>query len=187
MKDLMSKYQTIDVLGCGANIKQYHNSPENFKIGVNDVWKHFKTDVLLVVDHPESFSDERRHIIENSRPRYFMSQLCSWADMPNFSRMWLASNGGDVSTLEDISALPIHVDSTFTATALAYHFSMKNVVLWGVDFYGSPLMEWREQILFAYSCLANKMKVLGINLYVGYKNSLLSEVLPVFECELIEA
>lgn len=180
----LSKYNTVDVLGCGPGIANYHNNGKNYKVGVNDVWKHFTTDVLVLVDHPESFSPERRATIEQSRPQYFMSTLDSWRNMHNFRKLYLASEPGEVATLEDITALPFHVDSTFTAVSLAYHFSMKSVVLWGVDFYGSPLMEHEDKILTCYSNLFNKMASLGIGLYVGYENSLLSKILPVYSHQL---
>lgn len=172
---------TIDVLGCGPGIKNF-KPIGNILFGVNDIFKYHKVDYLVLLDHPEAFNKERLEIIKNSKPFRTLSDLDSWAFMPGYKKFTKAETPGDVSTLTDSHKIPFHCDSTFTATALASCLICDNIVLWGVDFTNHPhLKEHSEIIKKCYKDLYKALIKIDIKLFVGYKESLLSDVLPIYK------
>lgn len=170
----------IDVFGTGPGLKHFPKKSKSVRVGVNDIFKYLPVDYLVLLDHPESFTPERLQIIEDSTPFVTYSDLQSWEHMPNYRRIFKGGNPGEAKTVANLMAMPFHVDSTYTATAIAYNLGASKIVLWGVDFTNHHLgQNYREQILRAYSSMFTELAALKCQLYIGYKDSLLSEVLPV--------
>lgn len=174
--------KTIEVLGTGPTIK-YYKPNNNETIGVNDIWKYHKVDNLLILDLKSRFTPEQLHVIMNSTPKVFYSSLNEWAYTFHIgSLLWLApSPGADLSYL-DTAYLPIHVDSTYSAVCLAYRLKARRIIMHGVDLKDHPDLKfyWHTGVIQkAYKDLVKALKDRGVNLFVGSKESPLSEFIPV--------
>lgn len=173
---------TIHILGLAPSVQAYQPTKEVVTIGVNDIFKYHKTDILLLMDRIDSFTPDRLNVIMNSKPLETYSNLKEWDFMPGFKKFGLDFRGGYCDNLGKISKMPFHVDSTFTAVCLAYYFGTKEIIMYGVDFYGhSSLMHYEEQILFAYSLLCETLRIKGVSLKIYNCKSLLAQVLPVYK------
>jgi hypothetical protein len=179
---------TFHVLGTAPSIKQYINEYNCFEaskittIGVNDIYKYIPTDYLLLMDAMDTFSPERLEIIKKSNPASTFSNLPEWDFMPNFTLIGLNPVPGSVASLGYLYSLPRHVDSTFTAVAIAYSLGAKEIIMYGVDFYKhSSLMAYEEQILLTYANMLAGLRKRGVKLFIGNKKSLLAKVLPVYK------
>lgn len=173
------KDKVIEVLGLGPSIREYEPSG-NETIGVNDINCHHKVDRLLLMDPQSNFAINRLEIIKSSRPKYFYSNLHDWNFMPGFVKINVVdpSQGGKVDTLDDWNNLPRHVDSTFTAVCLAYHFDASDIVMYGVDFTDHHLKHYSDQIIQAYSKLHGALIQRGVFLWLGTDKGLLSRFIP---------
>lgn len=176
--------KTIEVLGTGPTIEHYKPN-DNETIGVNDIWKHHKVDNLLVLDLKSRFTLEQLHIIMNSTPKKFYTSLDEWADMfcENWLLMMAPPPGADLSYL-DTSYLPIHVDSTYSAVCLAYRLGARRIIMHGVDLKDHPDLKfyWHTGVIQkAYKELVKALKDRDVDLFVGSKESPLSEFIPVYK------
>jgi len=175
--------KTIEVLGLGPTLRYYKPS-DNETIGVNDIFGFHKVDGLLVMDRTDSFSPESYHTIINSTPKKFYSNLWEWyryAWVKHFVPFKLAPESGDVSYL-DTDYMPFHVDSTFTAVCLAYTLGAERIIMHGVDLKDHPDLKhyWNQGIIQdAYIRLWKALYSREVDLYVGSKESPLSEFIPV--------
>ncbi|MBA7514361.1 hypothetical protein ES705_06389 [subsurface metagenome] len=170
----------FEVLGLGPSLKYYDPEKCLETIGVNDICAYHKVDHLLLMDPPSHFNEKRLNNIKNSKPKTTFSNLMEWEFMPGFQKIKIAGpeHGGDVSSLDDWECLPRHVDSTFTAVCLAYHFDANDIILHGVDFKNHNLAHYSDQIIRAYSKLHAALIQRGIMLWVGSDESLLSKFIP---------
>lgn len=175
--------KTIEVLGTGPTIEHYKPN-DNETIGVNDIWKHHKVDNLLVLDLKSRFTPEQLHVIMNSTPKRFYSSLDEWYNVCCFDiRILLMAPppGADLSYL-DTAYLPIHVDSTYSAVCLAYRLKARRIIMHGVDLKDHPDLKlyWYTRVIQeAYKDLVKALKDREVDLFVGSKESPLSEFIPV--------
>jgi hypothetical protein len=175
--------KTFHVLGLAPSIQDYKQTTVE-TIGVNDIYRHYPVDHLLIMDHIDTFTPERLEIIKNSKPKKTYSNFDEWSFMPNFFQIGLNPTPGSCAYLGYISVLPRHVDSTFTAVALAYCLGAKEIIMYGVDFKEhSSLMAYEEQILLCYANMLAALRKRGIKLFIASGKSLLAQVLPVHEKE----
>ena len=168
----------MHVLGLAPGIENYKRIPEIETIGVNDIFKYTYVDNLVVLDNIETFSRDRLVTILSSRPRRCFSHLDEWNGLWEYRKISLNEKGGDVSTLDDFSQIPRHVDSTFTAVCLAYWLGAKQIEMHYVSFYGHPsLTHYFDKISQCYSDLKEALHVRGVKLVSSTNNSLLNTVL----------
>jgi hypothetical protein len=136
--------EKINVIGMGATHKYFNEKTDGLSIGVNDVYRHHRTNFLLCLDPPDRDLNEFIHIrrdhrmdmfsvIENSDPEIFFSNLDQWSHKDTFSRIQINHIPGDLHTIET-EFLPTAYDSPFTAAVIAYKLGAKNIILYGVDF-----------------------------------------------------
>lgn len=172
---------TIYVLGTGPGIENFNNN--SVCIGVNDIWKYYKTNYLLLLDRPDTFTIDRIEIIKNSEPVTFFSNLYEWSFLPKYKHITVNESGGDLSTLnrEDFELFPRHVDSTFTAVCIAYRLGYRNIILHGVHLKDHPILKssW-PLIKDCYSKLFVQLKNYHCSISVN-DNSPLLEVLPKYQ------
>lgn len=177
----MTAPKTIEVLGLGATLKNYQPS-KNITIGVNDIWKKVSTDYVVCVDLPRVFSRARQLDIMLSNPAGFYSSRIEWKDkVKNFRFMELASGSGFLKEL-DSDKFCWSNNSTYAATVLAFKLGANKIILHGVDFnnhhaFSKPKNQ--EKALKDFKNLHDALKSRGVRLYVGSRESKLSEVLPV--------
>ena len=173
------KDKVIEVLGLGPSIQEYEPAG-NEAIGVNDIYRYHPADRLLLMDPPESFARHRLKTIEGSRPVATYSHLPAWNFMPGFTLIGVAApeHGGYVNSLDDFYCLPRHVDSTFTAVCLAYHFQASDIVMYGVDFTDYHLVHYKDRIIQSYNRLHAALMQRGTLLWLGSDQGILADFIP---------
>lgn len=124
------------VLGLGPSLNLFKPSQDVFTIGVNDIWRLYKSNIVLCMDTPNSFTPERIKAIHNCKPDCFYSQLPDYASCYNYERIDLINARGSLVGFP--KKLPISNNSTYTATALAAKLGATSIELYGVDFIDHP-------------------------------------------------
>ena len=132
------------------------------------------------MDPPDSFDPERRQIIESTQAKYVYSTLNAWNHLSYFVKISVVapSQGGKVDTLDDWNNLPRHVDSTFTAVCMAYHFGASDIVMYGVDFIDHHLKHYHDQIIDSYRRLHAALTQRGTLLWLGSDRGILIDFIP---------
>lgn len=176
--------ETIFVLGLGETLKYFRHF-DRPSIGVNDIWKHIPTKQIMCLDAKDRFSPERLKTIRTSWPDVFYSHLKEWE--PHFKSHFnhLPLNmGHDKAGKEFIFGKVFYSNNTpFTACSLASTQGFKNIVVFGADFNTHPLIKGPVivgETIKHYKWLHENLKGHGVNLYVGHRQSKLSQVLPVY-------
>jgi hypothetical protein len=170
----------VDVLGLGETVKDYRPSG-NTTVGVNDVFKYFPVDYLVLVDPPQRFNEPDRYkTIMESTPKKF---LCTkpWP-VPNFELIQRAPGRGMLGDLDKPEIYCVSNNSTFTACHHAYKLGAKEIRLYGADFNTHSVLSKPKMlatILNHYGDLKNELKKRGVRLAVSSRASALSSVLPL--------
>ncbi len=123
----------IDVLGLGESLKEFKPS-NNITIGVNDIYKHHKTDFIVCVDKPSRFSEERLNTIVNSDCKLFYTHLNEWSRLKIQTKI-INLNGirGSLKGIEN-DLFCYSNNSTFVAVVLAYKLGATEINIFGADF-----------------------------------------------------
>ena len=175
--------KTINVLGLGPSLPHY-KPDSNITIGVNDIWKHHKTEYVVCVDVPKRFDKQRLKTIIECRPiEFFTCYPRDWNGLRDISGLRLAPIRGSVYTLTDKKQICFSNNSAFVATVMAYHLGAKLIILHGVDFTGhkdlsEPIIQKRAIGDFVKLFFA--LDTLGVKLMVGSNDSLLSSKMPIW-------
>lgn len=176
---------TIKVLGTGPSLRKAIDNNEithnSILIGVNDICKYIHVDYLLIVDNISTFGLDRLNTIKNSNPIALYSHLDEWAIHPKFKQINRGTKAPDLSTLDEPFNLPYHCDSVYSAVCLAYQMQAQNIIVYGADFYGHPLIKNKYNILQAYANLYAELQKRKVNLFVSSTESLLIKVLPLYK------
>jgi hypothetical protein len=129
---------TVSIIACGDSAKEWHKTPYDLSIGVNDClkWGH-EVDYLMCLNAPRKFEprknngyQDRLSIIKKSNPQKFITCLEEWR------KYWF-----EVEMINPIlfGKRAIHgilyhsKTSPFCAMSYAYNLGAKNIILWGVD------------------------------------------------------
>jgi hypothetical protein len=127
----------VDVLGLGESLKEYSFS-DNFKIGVNDIFKHYPVDILVCVDRISAFTPERFETISKSTHSKFYTHLDEWqGHVKNVQLINLAGPRGSIKGIES-NDVPYSNNSTFVAVVLAYKHGATEINIFGADFNTHP-------------------------------------------------
>lgn len=166
----------IDVLSLGDSVKQYKLNG-NITVGVNDIFKHFPVDYLVLVDPITRFYDEPQRLltIVTSKPKEFLSQH-KW-NVKNFRQINFVKPRGTVDLMSpDYS---YSNTSTFVAAVHAYKLGAKQINLHGADFTNHKALSSKgnsERILKDFSELNRHLNKKGVQMFCS-KNSLLRQIL----------
>lgn len=164
----------IHIFGLGPTLQEFNNLKNEFTIGVNDIYKHYPTDMVVCVDPPERFPKERREVMDRCKPKAgFLSNCQSWSYHPNYKQLHLAGRRGDVSRI-DWDNIPKSTNSPFVACCIAYLMGAKRIILWGVDLNDHPELNnsSNEQATFEhYKLLSQELRKRGTDLVCGSVNS----------------
>jgi len=129
---------TIDVICCGESSSRYKDSGK-ITIGVNDVYKIFPVQHLVVIDLPSAFKKERLRQILNSRPVKFYSQLEEWKPlMKTFEYIEFANGSGNLSNFGRDKKIYYSNNSAFVAVVIAYKIGGTDIRVYGADFNTHP-------------------------------------------------
>ena len=123
----------IAVLGLGPSLNLF--TPDyDYSIGVNDIWRHVKTNAVVCLDHRKAFSFERMAIIDTCKPEIFYTQIVNYDTRPDFQLIALTKTFPDTFCNLDIPEINKSLCSPFVACGVAWKFyTPKEIHVYGVD------------------------------------------------------
>jgi len=179
---------TYTIVGCGDSAKDW--VPNGISIGVNDCWKFGKpTDYLVVVNSPLKFNPKtsngftnRLKTICDSTPKRFFCHDSTW-------RKWF--KGAETLPMRTFNGKYVHQrvysskTSPFIAITLAVKLGATEIILWGVDMLThhafSPGKKDFQLEFEHYKILFDELKIHGVNVFIGNKETVLKDYLPVYD------
>jgi hypothetical protein len=132
----------VAVLGLGESLKEFVNEGYDNVIGVNDIWRYVKTDVVVCLDYPKAFTPDRLDVINNCKPIAFYSQMVIWNTRPDFVKIDLLPGYPDQIYVINYPGLPKSYCSPFVACGIAYrYYNATEIHLFGVDLVNHPHLD----------------------------------------------
>jgi len=173
------------VLALGESLNTYIPNPEHSTIGVNDIFRKHKTNLLVVCDPMNRFTPERRQVIFNSRPDFLFTSFDDWKVHPKYKRIQLAKGRGRLDDLDTPDVFPYSNNSPFVACVIAYKLGAKKIILHGADFRTHPALSKPinlQRIKTDFSNLVALLSKRGVELNVSSPVSFLSDFVPLLKC-----
>lgn len=147
----------IAVLGTGPSLSLFDPSEFDYSIGVNDIWKYFRSDYIVCLDYPQRFTDDRLKTINESWPKKFYTQIEDWSYRTDYFPIKLQHGYPRYECLLDLEELPKSLCSPFVAVVIAYKFHhATEIQLFGVDMNDHPHLK---------NDMLNKIKLHFTNLF----------------------
>lgn len=137
----------IAVLGLGPSLRLFHPEDYDLVIGVNDIWKHYSSDIVVCVDLKSAFNENRLSIIESCRPLKFYSifptkehpEVRDWSDREDIKVIELMPNLPDHICQLNLPQYPKSMCSPFVACGVAFKdYGATEIHLFGVDLIDHP-------------------------------------------------
>ena len=145
----------IAVLGLGPSLNLYKNEYD-LSIGVNDIWRFHKTDVVVCLDKRTAFNDDRFRVINECTPKAFYSQIVNWDFKEGFVKINFLPHYPNAEISLDIPQFYKSYCSPFVAVQIAFrHYDAKEIHLYGCDMVNHLHLDQK---------LCTKIKVHFINL-----------------------
>ncbi len=127
---------TIQIIASGPSGAMWDGT--GYSIGVNDCEKFGKPVNRLIVVNSD-FEPEREVFIRKSRaPDGFFSQLPCWESHPNFKDIGIMKA---FTNRVEKGKLYHSTTSPFIAMSMAFNMGASEIVLYGVDFIGHPIVK----------------------------------------------
>lgn len=135
----MGEIKKIAVLGLGESLSLFNPEEFDLSIGSNDIWRAFKSDVVVCFDYKRAFTADRWQYIENCKPEAFYSQIVEYDTRPEFVKINIASGYPDGGCNLDTNYLQKSCCSPFIAVQIAWKYYFADEVhLFGVDMTNHP-------------------------------------------------
>jgi hypothetical protein len=173
MKVFLYTQQTIHILGTGPSLQDFLNWPKNYHkttitIGVNNIYRYYPTEFLLVADREEQHKDAGKYnTIVNSSPMGFYTWLPShWCMMEN-RILYKPKTVHDEDAQLDGNYLLWNLTGAFSAIHLAYKMQAKEIVLWGVDLTSPEFQKKLFWLISGFAKLQKLMEAKGVKIYHG--------------------
>ena len=129
----------VSVLGLGPSIKEFDSG---FSIGVNDIWRFVKSDVIVCLDHPSIFTPERLKVINESKPTVFYSQMVIWDERPDFKKINIFPIYPDTYIDLDTKEFYKSYCSPFVACQIAFkYYDANEIHVYGTDLTNHPHLD----------------------------------------------
>ena len=169
---------TVAVIGCGPTAKDWHNTPCDLSIGVNDCARFGKeTDWLVVINR--KFPPDRESIIKASKPQKFFTTIPYWqqqfpkAEMLRLQRFAKHVKKGHVYSSKT---------SPFVALSLAFNAGAKDVIMFGNDLNNHPVIKdkLRDYELRQFERFCREIAAQGCQAWVSSNESSLGKFLPAW-------
>lgn len=125
----------VDVIGLGPSANLWRPG-EHYSIGVNDCWRHGKTDRLVVVNDFRKEPHREKYIITADPPDGLWSHLRLWREHPRFQFLQMRQY---FRRVEPGVVYKSGFSSPFIAMSMAVAMGAQQVVLYGVDFVDHPM------------------------------------------------
>lgn len=179
---------TISIVACGQSAKDWHKTPCDLSIGVNDCLKFgHQVDWLVVVNAINKFTPkpkngwtDRLFTITRSRPKRMFCHNGAWKQFfPSAELLQLNPFRGTVKK----GKITHSKTSPFVAINLAYDAGATNIVLWGVDFLDHPNVKDKllKDELLKYQQLFEALEGKGVKCWIGSPDTVLRECLEVWK------
>ena len=162
----------IAILGLGQSLNLFDPEGYDTTIGVNDIWRHYKSNYVVCLDHPNVFLkwQDRLKVINECRPKKFYSQIVRWDTHPAFQQITLYP--GYPEKHIDISQPHFYKSfcSPFVAVQIAYkYFDATEIDIYGVDLVNHPNLDRvlcsKIKIHFTHLFNALRQKDVKINVF----------------------
>ncbi len=172
------------IIACGPTSKFFNGGCGS--IGVNDAWKFFRTDYLLVADPKRNFRNEGRlGYISKCRPDkfFYYYKFAEWKDMHNSESYHAIKWAGHL----DPNKIYTSMSTPFVALSMAIHLGYEQITVYGADYYNHKNFNpdtraTRNRFdteLRNFSELSAEALKIGVGVFCGHRASALSEVMEV--------
>lgn len=138
-------------------------------IGVNDIWKYHKCEVVVCLDERRNFTKERMQVIDDCRPQIFYSQLDCYRGRTDFNRIEILPSYPDVTCDLSLSKFQKSFCSPFVAVQIAYrYYDTNDIHLFGIDMVNHPHLNTKlcERIKTHFTNLKRSLDAMGCSLIV---------------------
>lgn len=150
----------VAVLGLGASLGLFRSEEFDLSIGVNDIWRFVNSDVVVCLDPPKAFTNDRWKYIDSCKPKAFYSQIVNYDVRPDFVKIELQPGYPESVCNIDSRMLAKSFCSPFVAVQIAFkYYQAVEIHLFGVDLVNHPNLD---------STLCRKIK----NHFQNLKNAL---------------
>jgi hypothetical protein len=144
------------VLGLGDSLKEFNPADFEMSIGVNDIWRYHKSEVVVCLDPRKNFTRDRMQVIDSCTPKAFYSQMETYKKRPDFFLIEILNSYPEVTCDLSLYKFQRSYCSPFIAVQIAFRwYDTKDIHLFGIDMINHPKLDKR---------LCEKIKVHFINL-----------------------
>lgn len=172
------------IVACGESAREWHKTPCDLSIGVNDCVKFGReVDYLVCVNAPDKFTPKAKNgftdrlaTIVNSQPKRFLCHNNNWKRLiPKAETIPLKPFSGSVLKGRYYKSST----SPFVAITIAYSEGASDIILWGVDFLNHPNIKNKllSQQISEYKRLFDALESKGVNVWLGNTNSVFKDYL----------
>ena len=168
----------IAVLGLGPSLSEFIKEDYDLSIGVNDIWRFHKTDVVVCLDKRTAFSDDRFRIINGCTPKAFYSQIVNWDFKEGFVKISFLPHYPNTEINLDIPQFYKSFCSPFVAVQIAFRFyEATEIHLFGIDLVNHPHLDRKlcEKIKGHFINLKDALDKKGCKLIV-YGKGILKDI-----------
>lgn len=131
----------VTVLGLGQSLELFNPESYDFTIGVNDIYRKVKTDVVVCLNRTRDFPAERLKWITDCNPKAFFSQIVSWDVKQGFVKIDFEPGYPDRYIDVTRKRLWKSYFSPFVAVQIAYkYYDATEIHIFGVDMTNHPLL-----------------------------------------------
>jgi hypothetical protein len=133
----------IAILGLGPSIGLFNQADFELSIGVNDIWRVIKSDVVVCLNYQKVFNQDRLKYIDESKPKAFYSQIVNWDARPDFKKIDISPGyPADRYVNLDVPGYYKSYCSPFVAVQIAYKvYGATEIHLFGVDMTNHPHLD----------------------------------------------
>ena len=169
---------TIAVLGTGPSLGLFNPSDFPASIGVNDIWAFHHTEAIVCLNPRKDFTPERLKIIDESKPKFFYSQIVNWDSRDDFFKIDIAHGYPDGICNLSVHQFQKSYCSPFVACQIAYRYwGATEIHLFGVDMVNHPnLNGFKDKMKLHFRNLSVALKEKGCKIIV-YGDGILKNIL----------
>lgn len=158
----------ITILGLGKSFEDFNPTDFDMSIGVNDIWRYHKSEVVVCLDPRKNFTADRMKAIDECTPQAFYSQFECYRTRKDFQGIEILNNYPTVTCDLTLQKFQKSFCSPFVAAQIAFrYYDATEIHLFGVDLVNHPHIN---------GALCNKIKL-------HFKN--LKAALEAQDCKMI--
>lgn len=172
----------VSIVACGQSAKDWHKTPCDLSIGVNDVLKfNHSVDQLVLINFERKFTPERLNIIKATKAKVFTHTQTWKKHFPSAQVIKLTPFNKVVRPGFYYSSRT----SPMVALSLAIKAKATDIVLFGIDFDGHKTFKRdnRDGIheISKYLMFLDGVRKLGINVWRGADGTAFDLHMPLYE------